>query len=222
MARKFGKIEVGARDSVVRYYKFANIGLREFFETARDIDRVADRSDGGGATITHFADDHRTAMNSDADPQGALELYPQRRVELGEPLRHQPRCSKRLPTPRLCSGLDPEKRHHPVTDKFVDAASCGFHGAAHGREIAIEDKYHIVREPAFGKRGKIANVGKQDRDLSLASLHEIDLDSTVRSSRKRWQQRCYFDVAARTQLASKANIIGRGDASEDASLERLG
>ena len=77
VARKFGKVETGASDGLVGDDELAIIILGQRFEPAGGVDGVADRGDRGGFAVPHLADDHRPAMDADADAQWTVELGPQ-------------------------------------------------------------------------------------------------------------------------------------------------
>src|ERR1700730_9293112 len=88
--RKSGKIEIGARHRLVRDDELALVSLAEPFEPAGGVDGVADRGNRGGVAVSHLPNDHRPAMDTDANTQGTIELALQRQIKLTEPLRHQP------------------------------------------------------------------------------------------------------------------------------------
>src|ERR1700730_13311875 len=78
--RKSGKIEIGTRHRLVRHDELALVLLAEAFQPACCIDGVADGGNRGGVAVSHLTDDHRAAVDTDADAQRTVELALQRQI----------------------------------------------------------------------------------------------------------------------------------------------
>src|SRR5208283_2543159 len=103
-------------------------------------------------------------------------------------------------------------------DEFVDAPAGRFDRPPHRSKIAVEDKDHIKWEAPLREGGEATNVGKQDRDLALASLGEIDPAPAVCGNGERRQQRRHLDLTARPQLAGEPDIGCRANAAQHPQL----
>ena len=102
--------------------------------------------------------------------------------------------------------VDSEQRHNPVPEEFIDPAAGTFDRAPDRGKIAVQDEDHVVGQPAFGKCGKAANVGKHDRDLAFPPLRDIDPAPAVHRIGKGRQQRRNLDFALRPQLTGEPDI----------------
>ena len=83
------------------------------------------------------------------------------------------------------------------------------HRLAHGAEIAVEEKDHVVGQLVLGQGGKTADVGEQDRHLALVAQQVAGSGPGRAGRRGRRQERGYLEVRRRPGLTCQPDV-GRG------------
>ena len=149
---------------------------------------------------------------------GSEKLLAECGVQLAERRRHGAHRLQRAPAAFAGVAVDAEQRHHPVADEFVHMAARLLDRAAHGEEIAVQQKDHVIGQLVLGQPGEGAQIREQDGNLAFGALLAARPRPRFRRPGCCRQQGHECHVARGNRLAGEAHPLRRADAPEQRLL----
>src|SRR5262245_21516924 len=137
--------------------------LGELLEARGEIDRVADGGEFLASRRAHIAGDRRAHMQTDTHLQRERAVGEAAPVDLRQHLAGGGHCMTRG------AGIlqrRAEDGHEAVAEKLVDEAAMAIHRLDHEGECVVEKRHHVLRRPAAGVGGEVADVEEHDADLA--------------------------------------------------------
>src|SRR5262245_33313537 len=99
-------------------------------------------------------------MDSDADLQRLCQLAGEDVASVVNSVDNLVGCGQFQAAAVIRIGLNPEERHHAVTNEFIDDASSARDGFTGGLKVTVQDEDKIIRQFVLRHAGERAQVSE--------------------------------------------------------------